>query len=320
MKTNIYDLAIIGAGPAGLSASICASSEGVRTVLLDINHIGGQAGSASLIENLIGFPEGITGQDLNLRSREQAIKFGVDIKTFDVRDIQKEGDLFHIMDDTQDWIHSKSVLITTGSSYTKLNLENIDEFVNKGITYGSPDINKNYDGKNIIIVGGANSAGQAAAFLSQCKDCNVYLVVRGDSIYDKMSTYLCTKVEGLPVNTLCNSEIVELKRATFTKRIITTIKSNDFELTVPADEIFLLIGTEPNTSRFKHLVELNELGFIRTGATKEDSLVMETSMTGIFAAGDCRLGSVKRVVSAIGEGGRAINDIKSYLSKLNRNG
>lgn len=319
---KVYDLIIVGGGPAGLSAAICAASEGVSTLVVEPDTIGGQAGSASLVENLIGFPQGITGMELNTRSREQAKKFGVDFKIFDVLDIDKDKKgIFHLLNADMDWVHGKSVLLATGSAYSRLEVDNVDKFIGKGVTYGSPNINNDYSNKTVVIVGGANSAGQAAAFLSGCENCKVILVVRGNSIYDKMSTYLCTKIEDVSnIEIMCNAQVTALIEHDITGELegLTITDDSGVKTSTRVDELFLLVGTEPNTKKFESIVDLNQLGFIRTGDNTLifNKLYMETSVSGIFAAGDCRMGSVKRIVSSIGEGGRAVNDIKAYLASI----
>jgi thioredoxin reductase (NADPH) len=310
---NVYDLAIIGGGPAGISAAVCAASEGLKTVIIDNSPkgFGGQAGTSSLIENFFGFPEGVTGSELTQRGIAQAAKFNVHFKApFNVAKVERCDNLFHLSDD-DDILTSKTVLLAMGISYKLHDAINLSRFTGNGVSYGSPSLSENYDGKTIGIVGGANSAGQAAVYLASCMHCKVKLIIRSGSISDKMSSYLVAKVLSLPnIEILTDTDLIEARGGEVLEEVII---SQGYQINpLKLDKLFILIGAKAKTAWLKSLVQVDDSGLIRTGNGGRQM----QAMPGIFAAGDIRSGSVKRVAAAVGEGARAVNDIHAYLASM----
>lgn len=307
---QVYDLAVIGGGIAGLSASIYAASEGISTVILEgATQFGGQAGSASLIENLIGFPDGISGREMTARAIEQASKFDVEFKSpFFADKLEKQGLYWKITSDDRETITAKTVLLSMGVTYRSLEAHNVSRFLGTGVSYGSPSLSENFRSRTVSIVGGANSAGQAAVYLASCKDCKVNLIVRADSIEKGMSAYLIGKIKSLKNITIyCNSEVVESKGRDSLEcfELITP----EGIVTVKCDRAFILIGAKPKTQWLEGVIPLDSNGFV---LSDKDLMVVP----GIYAAGDIRAESVKRVGSALGEGSRAVNGVRSHLQWL----
>lgn len=330
-----YDLIIIGGGPAGLSAAVNAASEGLSTLICDSQtRFGGQAGTSTLIENLLGFPEGITGDELTKRSLTQAAKFGVEFKApFNVCDITKIKDGWKISSDEEESVTTKVILLANGVTYRADGVKNVSRFAGLGVSYSSPSLSVKYDRQNVCVVGGANSAGQAAVHLAGCTHCKVTLIIRGNSIEDRMSTYLIDKIKKLPnIEVLTGTVVDECKGYSELESItVKEVKKPGTETgleelrEVKCDKLFILIGAKPKTHWLKGIVPLDENGFILTdgkaATTTEWSRFHENripfyteTVPGIFVAGDIRSGSIKRVVAAAGEGGRAVSDIHSYLS------
>lgn len=327
-----FDLLIVGGGPAGLSAAVNAASEGLRTVICDSQtRFGGQAGTSTLIENLLGFPEGITGDDLTKRSLTQAAKFGVEFKApFNVSNIEKIEDGWRVESDEEDVITAKVILLANGVTYRADGVKNVSRFAGLGVSYSSPSLSVKYDHTHVCVIGGANSAGQAAVHLAGCKDCKVTVIVRGHSMDDKMSAYLVNKIKKLPnIEVLTSAVVDECKGYSELESIDVSIRpdvSRPAELrTIKCGKLFVLIGAKPKTHWLKGIVPLDENGFIKTDGDavetpewkgyKVDRRPFYTeTIPGIFVAGDIRSGSIKRVVAAAGEGGRAVSDIHSYLA------
>lgn len=345
---NDCKLVIVGGGAAGLSAAINAASEGVSTILCDsASQFGGQAGTSSLIENLMGFPEGISGKDLMMRSVEQASRFNVDFRApFNVIGLDKDQDCWTVKNDEGDTITCSTVLLSIGVTYRALNAKNIARFMgNGGVSYGSPVMGGNYKNKTVAIVGGANSAGQAAVYMSQQPGTTVHLIVRSESIRDKMSEYLCHKIEessNIIVHT--GTEVLEAKgKDKLSSVVVKTTKqtfdnsgkekpiSNTIE-SIGLDKLYILIGAKPKTKWLEGIVPMDKNGFILTGKDAKNELLLSgrynelfhndrpflptECLPGVFVAGDVRADSVKRVAAAIGEGSRAVNDVHSYLATL----
>lgn len=312
---KVYDLAIIGGGMAGLSAAINASAEGIKTVLLEYSSsFGGQAGSASLIENYLGFPEGVSGKKLTDISMEQAYKFGTDfINPFHVAGITANDTNLIIESDDDDHVHTHSIVIASGMSWKTIEAKNVSRFVGLGVQYGSPLINEDHSGKTIIIAGGANSAGQAAMFLSECKNCNVILLIRNASNTGTMSEYLANRVTNQKNITVCTeAEILEAKGKTSLEEVV--VMCSGKEMTFKADKLYILIGGKPRTSWVDpDFIKKDEEGFIVAGNW---GVPYETNTKGIFAVGDVRSGAVRRVSNAVGEGASCINSVRSYLQLL----
>jgi thioredoxin reductase (NADPH) len=325
MQTQ-FDLAIIGGGPAGLSAAINAASEGIKTVVLDkAPRFGGQAGHSSLIENYLGFPEGISGEELTRRSVQQAAKMGTQfINPFQVEYLQKVTGGFDIHSN-RTLVNAKSVLITAGLEWKTLDALNIGRFMGMGVEYGSPKLLEDFTGKTIAIVGGANSAGQAAMFLQSCPNCKVILIIRNEKKTGTMSYYLSKRIFHCPNITILNESEVKMCMGDIKLHSI-LVENKGLSKKYSVDKMYVLMGAEPHTGWLKSSdVHMNQEGFVHTGFqiwngidSDHDgkALQYETSINGIFAAGDIRAGAVRRVSNAVGEGASAVNDIHKYLQSL----
>ena len=313
----IYDVTVVGAGPAGLAAAVYAASEGLCTIVVEGTAPGGQAGTSSKIENYLGFPTGISGQRLASRAQLQALKFGVRFA------ISREV----ITAEQIDGIHkltlaggipvcSRSVVVASGAQYRKLSVKDYNRFENDGIYYAATAMESLLCRDNeVIVVGGGNSAGQAAAFLSGIAK-HVHHIVRGESLAKTMSQYLISRIESSSRITLyTDSEIVKLEGESSLESV-TWINRKSGDLTVkPIGDVFVMIGAEPNSGWLFGTVKLDKKGFICTGGTDGfETTPFATSVPGMFAVGDVRSNSVKRVASAVGEGSVVISDVHRYLA------
>ncbi|MBW4595649.1 MAG: FAD-dependent oxidoreductase [Brasilonema angustatum HA4187-MV1] len=326
-----YDVVIVGAGPAGLAAAVYAASEGLRTVLIEKEAPGGQAGTSSRIENYLGFPNGLTGADLARRAVTQAKRFGVEILTpQEVSDIRLQDSyrIVKLADGTELSCHS--LLIATGVSYRKLNVPDIDKLTGAGVYYGAATSEVlSCMNEDVYIVGAANSAGQAAVHISKYAR-NVTILVRGDSLTTSMSKYLIDQILATDnITVRFHSNIVQVHGETHLEAITIADATIGEKQTVPTKLLFIFIGAKPHTDWLTNVVERDEQGFILTGpnlmgnercskAWKLDRqpFLLESSVPGIFVAGDVRCGSVKRVASGVGEGAIAVQFIHQYLSKV----
>jgi len=323
----MYDVVIVGSGPAGLSAAVNAASEGLKTLVMDMStEFGGQAGTSTMIENYAGFPDGVTGKELAQRMLDQTYKFDVEYQAPSrACGLSREDDRIVVLDDSGDHIETRSVILAMGVQYRRLKIPNITKFLGRGIVYGSPVLGKKYVGKNFVVVGGANSAGQAAMHLSQIPGSTVRMVVRGESIGDRMSNYLVERLEMADNVTIhLNSEISNVDGGNDLQNV--WIKDKTFTEGFDVDHIFILIGAVPLTSWMKDILELDKSGFILTGRDLKATDVREfkdtcgrkpfdheTSMRGVFAAGDIRAKSVKRVASAVGEGAATVPEVHQIV-------
>lgn len=317
------DLVIIGGGPAGLSAAVNAASEGLKTILCESSYnFGGQAGTSSLIENYLGFPQGISGSDLTKAAMAQAIKFNADFHIpFHVIRLERDGDMIMVVDDSDEKITCTAVIIATGITYKRLTALNIEQFVGRGVSYGSPSLSDDFAGRTVCIIGGANSAGQAACYLAQCSGCNVVLIVRSDSIANKMSDYLVKKIQDHDnIRVMENSRVIEARGTLELDGIVVRTQLPDGEETkelILTTHLFILIGAVPKTQWLRSIAPLDEYGFIITGSAACSAELLPTECApGVFVAGDVRSGSAKRVAGAVGEGQRAVSDVHAYLSQL----
>jgi thioredoxin reductase (NADPH) len=317
------DVAIVGGGPAGLAAAVYSASEGVRTVVIEREAIGGQAGTSSLIRNYLGFPRGITGAELAQRAYEQAWLF--ESKFVFAREavgLRAQGtDRIVTLSDGVE-LTARAVLIATGVSYRRLGISTLDRFESAGIYYVSPGEARIFAGMHTFVVGGGNSAAQAALHLARYAD-RVTLLVLGDRLEEGMSGYLVRDIGLQPnIEVRLRTELVDGEGDRSLERIVLHDHASDRRETVPASTVFVLIGGEPRTGWLEGVVERDSHGFILTGrdlpgqpARKNgEALPLETSMPGVFAAGDVRQGSVKRVSSAVGEGAVAVRFIHDYLA------
>jgi len=327
---TVRDLVVIGAGPAGLAAAVYAASEGLNVLVLETNAPGGQAGSSSRIENYLGFPTGISGQALAGRALVQAQKFGAEVAIANsALRLRCEPKPFEIELSAEHIVRGRAVVIASGIEYRKLTLRDIERFHGVGIYYAATFVEAQLcKDEDIVIVGGGNSAGQAAVFLSNsCRHVN--LLVRGNGLADSMSRYLIRRIEDTPNITLrTHTEITDLAGETSLERVTWHCALDNETETRPIHHVFLMTGAVPNTNWLQGCVALDDRGFIRTGADlhAEDlaaagwpltrqPYMFETTIPGIFAVGDVRAGSVKRVAAAVGEGSACIQLLHRVLTE-----
>jgi len=307
-----FDVVIVGAGPAGLAAAVYASSEGLRALVVDHASIGGQARSSARIRNYLGFQRGLTGRELATRAYQQAWIFGTEFLLMrSVSDVHATDTGHRVtIDDSE--IEAKSVVLAMGVAYRRLGVPALEKLEGAGVFYGSsPSDAQQFTGGSVFIVGAANSAGQAAAHLSRYA-ASVTLVCRRPAA-DAMSQYLLDEIEGKEnIQVRTSTQVVDGGGETRLERLVLRDASGATE-TVPADALFILIGAEPNTGWLPAEIARDDRGFVLTGAGEH---VFETSVRGVFAIGDVRSGSVKRVASAVGEGSVVIQQLHRHLAAL----
>ena len=327
-QTHVRDLVVVGAGPAGLAAAVYGASEGLDVLVLETESPGGQAGSSSKIENYLGFPTGISGQELAGRAYTQAEKFGAQVII--ARSAQRLACInrpYVVQVDENIKIPARAVVIASGVEYRKLPLENLARFEGAGVYYAATFVEAQLCGESeVVIVGGGNSAGQAAAFLAQTAK-HVHVVIRGACLAKTMSRYLIRRIEETPNITVHpNKEIVGLEGRDRLECAQWRNNQTGETVTHPISHLFLMTGAVPNTSWLDGCIALDEKGFIKTGTelSQEDLSAarwpltrpphpFETSAPGVFAVGDVRCGSVKRVASAVGEGSISVSYIHQVL-------
>jgi thioredoxin reductase (NADPH) len=330
-KNELYDVVIIGAGPAGLAASVYGSSEGLKTLLIERKVPGGQAGTSSRIENYLGFPAGLSGADLTRRAITQSTRFGTDfLSPQSVKEIKLKDNYKTIVMDDNTEVLTKSVVITTGVDYRQLTTPGIDQFTGAGIYYGAAMTEAaSCKDANVYIVGGGNSAGQAAMYLSKFAR-QVFIMIRKESLAATMSSYLIDQLDGVSNITLMPcSEITEAKGESRLQQLVIKNLDNGESSTVDADALYIFIGAKPFTDWLGKAVIKNDKGFVETGRdlnscqdfekiwkSSRDPYLLETSIPGIFAAGDVRAGAMNRVASAVGEGSMAISFVHKYLAEI----
>ncbi|HLL68674.1 MAG TPA: FAD-dependent oxidoreductase [Micromonosporaceae bacterium] len=325
---DFYDVIIIGGGPAGLGAAVYAASEGLRTVLVERRATGGQAGQSSRIENYLGFPDGVSGAQLTERARRQASKFGAEVLTArDVVGLQSSGSgqLVRFADGQE--LAGHAVIMATGVAYRPLDVPGIADLVGCGVYYGSASTEAvACEGTDVFIVGGANSAGQAAVFFARFAR-SVTIVVRGDSLENSMSYYLIQQLAAIGnVRVLAQTEVVAVHGDGHLDALTLRDNKAGTQQEVSAEYLFIFIGAEPRTDWLGEALDRDERGFLRTGPDlltagqrpvgwdrDRDPFYLECSVPGIFAAGDVRANSVKRVASAVGEGAMAVTLVHRYL-------
>jgi thioredoxin reductase (NADPH) len=324
-KRKNYDLVIAGAGPAGLGAAVYAASEGLQTLLIEKRAPGGQASQSAHIENYMGFPEGISGRELARRAVLQAQRLGAEIVApQEIMHVAIEGrnKILSLSDGNE--IRTKSMIIATGVNYKKLDIENENKFYGKGLYYASVlSETQACINQDVCILGGGNSAGQAALYLAK-KAGKVYLVFRKKDLKESMSQYLIDRIENNPhIHCIPNMHVDELRGDSHLESIVLKDVRNSEKRIVPSTFLFVFIGARPCIEWFHPAIEKDEEGYIICGNNhrggthrKEQRLFMESSIPGIFAAGDIRSGSVKRVASAVGEGALAIKMLHSYLAEF----
>ena len=326
-----YDLIIVGAGPAGLGAAVYSASEGLRTALIEKEATGGQAGTSALIENYLGFPKGLSGSDLARRATAQARRFGAEILTAQEVTRVRLDDPYRsitLSDGTELSCHA--LMIATGVSVSKLNVPGVDAITGAGVYYGAAATEAAfYRDQHVFVVGGANSAGMGVTFFSQYAS-KVTMLVRGDSLEKDMSQYLVDQIIATEnVEVLLWTEVVKVAGKDRLEAV--TIKNNETgeTQTVPVAAMFIFIGAVPHTEMVAGVVERDEAGFILTGEDlfhdgrrpkgwklKRDPFLQETSVPGIFAAGDVRHGVARRVASAVGQGAVGVSFVHQYLKTV----
>jgi thioredoxin reductase (NADPH) len=330
-QSEMYDLAIIGAGPAGLAAGVYGGSEGLNTALIEKRAPGGQAGTSSRIENYLGFPKGLSGADLSRRAISQATRFGIDFlvpQSVDNIDFKSNYKCLSLADGSH--LHTHSVIITTGVSYRMLQAEGLDDFTGAGVYYGAATTEagacKNQD---VYIVGGGNSAGQGAVYLSNYAK-HVHIILRRDNLRDTMSSYLIDQINGIDNITVEPfREVVKATGDGHLQKLVINDNQNDTTYEVDAGALFIFIGAKPYTEWLPASILKDPKGFVLTGRDllnhpdfkkgwplKRDPFSLETSVPGVFAAGDARSGAMNRVASAVGEGAMAVSFTHKYLAEV----
>src|SRR5450631_249659 len=329
-EATVRDVLVIGAGPAGLAAAVYAASEGLDVLVLETHAAGGQAGSSSRIENYLGFPTGITGKALAGRAVAQAQKFGADVAVANTAArLRCDRRPFEIELTNGHTVHGRSIIIATGAEYRQLALANLAQFVGNGVYHAATYVESQLcTAEEIIVVGGGNSAGQAAVYLSEgCR--RVHILVRANGLADSMSRYLIRRIEDTPNITLhVRTELTALNGTDRLERVVWRSAADDDETKRDIRHVFLMTGAIPNTHWLQGCVPLDDRGFVRTGSElrPEDLLatrwplsrapyLMETGVPGIFAVGDVRSGSVKRVASAVGEGSISVQLVHRVLQE-----
>ncbi len=325
--SDVYDVVIIGGGPAGLAAAVYGASEGLATLLIEEEAPGGQAGQSSLIENYLGFPKGISGSDLARRAAAQAQRLGAEILVPGTVTGLTRNDPFvtvHLADGTS--VTTKSMVVASGVSYRKLTAEGLDPLIGAGVYYGTSNIEAaSHRGQPMYVVGGGNSAGQAALFLTRFTD-SVTIIIRSDDLKATMSQYLIDNLDANPaVSVHPNAQVVAAYGGDHLEGLLIRDRITEEDEKVDAGALFVFIGQSAHTEWLADVVQLDDRGFILTGSdlgplkgwsAERDPLPLETSVPGIFAAGDVRHGSIKRVAGAVGEGATAIRFVHQHLAAL----
>jgi thioredoxin reductase (NADPH) len=326
-----YDLIVIGAGPAGLTAAVYGASEGLRTAVVEMEVPGGQAGTSARIENYLGFPNGISGADLARRAVTQARRLGAEIlvaRTVVALRVEDEYKVLTLDDGSE--LRSHAVVLATGVRVRTLDVPGVEPLLGASVYYGAASSEAvNYTGKRVVVVGGANSAGQGALFLSRYA-AEVLVLVRGDSLTRTMSRYLIDQIEAtdrITVRTL--TEVVAMTGTDHLETITLRHADTGEDETIEADAVFVFIGAVPCSTLLHGLVELDEHGFVLTGQDlvrdgrrpsgwrpDRDPFIQETSVPGIFAAGDVRHDVIRRVASAVGQGSVAVSLVHKYLETV----
>ena len=322
-----YDLAVVGAGPAGLSAAVSSASEGLHTVLLETHAIGGQAGASSMIRNYLGFPRGVSGGILAHRAWEQAVLFGAEfVFTDQAAQLSCRGSdrVIRLADNSH--AAARAVIIAAGVAYRRLPVPALDRLIGAGVFYGAAGVETPaMAGEDVVVVGGANSAGQAALHLARYA-AHVRLLVRGDSLAG-MSAYLITQLTATPnVEVKLHTQIADAHGATRLETLTLEDTVSGEHECLPATAVFIMIGAEPHTEWLRNLICLDERGFVltdrdlpqRAWPLERAPLPFETSLPGVFAVGDVRHGSIKRVAGAVGEGSVVVGSVHQYLAELGR--
>jgi thioredoxin reductase (NADPH) len=330
-STSHYDLVIIGAGPAGLGAGVYGASEGLRTAVIERHATGGQAGQSSRIENYLGFPKGISGGDLARRAAAQAKRLGAEILTaVEATGVRLEDPTKIVTLNNGSELSCRALLLASGMTLRTLDIAGAESLIGAGIWYGAAVAEAvTYRGEDVFVVGGANSAGQAAVMLSRYAG-TVTLVVRGDSLEARMSQYLVDQIAAIPnIRVELSSEVARVAGDTHLEQLTLRDRTDGSEKTLEAGGLFIFIGARPHSDLVDGVVLRDRRGFILTGpdlrvdgswpevwALERDPLLLETSVPGIFAAGDVRANVIRRVASAVGQGAVAVSLIHKYLDTV----
>jgi thioredoxin reductase (NADPH) len=325
---EFYDVVIVGGGPAGLGAAVYAASEGLKTVIVERAAAGGQAGQSSRIENYLGFPDGVAGDQLTERARRQALRFGAELLTArTVTGLHARGSAREVTFDDGTVIRSHAVVLATGVSYRQLEASGADNLVGRGVYYGSGATQATAcEGQHVIIVGGANSAGQAAVFFAR-HAAKVTMAVRGDSLVTSMSSYLIDQIAAIEnIEVRLNTSVLNCDGGDHLE-CVTFVERDGRQEVVDAGYLFVFIGAAPLTDWMPESLVRDRKGFVITGPEltaggkrpeswdlERDPYLLESSMPGVFVAGDVRAESVKRVASAVGEGALAVTLVHRYLA------
>ncbi|HEY6904656.1 MAG TPA: FAD-dependent oxidoreductase, partial [Candidatus Acidoferrales bacterium] len=329
-EKQVRDLIIVGAGPSGLAAAVYAASEGLDALVIETNAPGGQAGSSSKIENYLGFPTGISGQELAGRAITQAQKFGAKMMVaHDVVKLDCAKRPYKVVLDNGTALAARSIVIATGAQYKKPGMPNLAKFEGQGVYYGATYMEAQLcKEEDVVVVGGGNSAGQAAVYLSQTAR-KVHMLVRSGELSDTMSRYLIRRIEENPsIELHYRTEIVALDGGMHLERVTWQNKAAGGISTRDIRHVFIMAGASPRTEWLRDCVALDGKGFILTGRDLDSvdnaqawplqrpPLMLETSLPGVFAVGDVRAGNVKRVASAVGEGAIAIHLVHRALAEV----
>jgi thioredoxin reductase (NADPH) len=332
-QSQVRDLIIVGAGPSGLAAAVYAASEGLDALVIETEAPGGQAGSSSKIENYLGFPTGISGQELAARAITQAQKFGAQMMVaHKVVGLKCARRPYEVVLDNGNRLAARSIVISTGAQYNKLPLANLSEFEGQGVYYGATYIESQLcEDEDVVVVGGGNSAGQATVYLSQSAR-KVHLLVRSGCLRETMSRYLIQRITDNPaIQMHYRTEIVALQGKAQLEQITWIDRASGETSTHDIRHVFIMTGASPRTDWLRGCIALDEKGFILTGRDLDGSAelappsswnlmrapqMLETSLPAVFAVGDVRAGNVKRVASAVGEGAIAIHLVHRALAEL----
>lgn len=331
-QSDLYDVVIIGAGPAGLAAAVYGGSEGLKTLLIEKRAPGGQAGTSSRIENYLGFPKGLSGSELTRRAITQATRFGIEfLSPQEVIDIQVDAQYKLLTLEDGSKVNTKSVIITTGVDYRRLPATGVENFTGAGVYYGAATTEAQaVSGKKVYVVGGGNSAGQGAVYLSKFAE-KVTILIRREDLTATMSSYLIDQINGIEnIEVHGHRQIVEACGEGHLQKLVLQNMEDQSTYEVPADALFIFIGARPFTDWLAAQDILrNDKGFIETGKElfrfddfkriwklEREPFLLETCQPGIFAAGDVRAGAMNRVASAVGEGAMAIKFVHEYLAEV----
>ena len=329
--SQVRDVIIVGAGPAGLAAAVYAASEGLDALVIETEFPGGQAGSSSKIENYLGFPTGVSGQELASRALSQAQKFGAKMMVaHGVVRLKCDSRPYQIVLDNDTVLSARAIVIATGAQYKKPAIANLKNFEGQGVYYGATFIESQLcAGEEVVVVGGGNSAGQAAVYLAQTAR-KVYMLVRSSGLAETMSRYLIKRImENPAIELLCSTEITSLEGDAELKRVSWLNKSSGQTATRHMGHVFIMAGASPRTEWLQGCVAMDDKGFILTGRDLDSApdrgprwtlsrapQMLETSLPGVFAVGDVRSGNVKRVASAVGEGAISVHLVHRVLAEL----